>query len=925
MPFYPRRVTQSKRSGCDNCLGVGEIDVNKNEPPIDVREKIGDTIGLIPVHPHDHFRVRDLKSFAMGAAALLSVSTGEGATPASTQPAATAVFIDRHCASCHDDVEKKGDLDLTALALNPADPKNFAAWVKVHDRVESGEMPPKKKKRPATGELEKFIGTLTAELTTAERARSADEGRATRRRLNRYEYENVLRDLLQAPWLQVKDSLPEDGEAFRFNKIGDALDISYVQMARYLAAAEYALRQVAAHEVTRPATNVTRYYAREQRSFTGPMKFSVFNTSPERATFPTLGFVGQADVRAGKMPATVGAADKEKRDLEGVGIVAGNYEPLEPKFTQFKAPVAGHYRLRFSTHTVWVGPTKQTDPKKPDRWWIPDLDDVARGRRSEPITIYSETPPRQLRWLGTFDAQPEPAVSELDVWLLAGETIRPDAARLFRSRPGAGRWQNPLAEKDGSPGVVFRWLEVEGPMLDRWPTAGHELLFGDLPIKPPERAGGNVVVESADPTRDASRLLQTFLNQAYRRPVAATEVKRFMPVVESTLKSGLGFADAMIAGYTAVLCSPEFVGLEERPGKLDDYAVASRLAFFLWNSAPDGELRTLAAEGKLRRPEVLRAQTNRLLDDPKARRFVDAFLDYWLDLRKMLGTAPDEGLYNDYYLDDLLTESALLETQAFFAELLRGDLPARNLVASDFVMVNERLATHYGLPPIDGVTVRRVALPPDSVRGGLMTQAAVLKVTANGTTTSPVLRGAWIMERLLGLPPPPPPPSVPAVEPDIRGASTIRQLLDKHRTEETCASCHTKIDPAGFALESFDVMGGFRDRYRAIADGVAPQPGFGKGGQKFAFHLGPPVDCSGVLPDGRAFADVRELKRQLLTDEKQIARNLARQLVIYSTGAQVRFIDRPAVEKILERTAARGYGVRAVLHEVVQSELFLNK
>ena len=848
-----------------------------------------------------------------------------GWAAAAPLPKATQAFIDKHCASCHDDVEKKGDLDLTALALNPSDPKNFATWVKVHDHVRSGEMPPKKKERPAAGELEKFIGTLTAELTTAERARSAGEGRATRRRLNRYEYENALRDLLQAPWLQVRDSLPEDGEAFRFNKIGEALDISHVQMARYLAAADYALRQVVARDVTRPATDVKRYYAREQRSFTGPMKFSVFNTSPERATFPTLGFAPQPEVRAGTAPATVGAKDPEKRELEGVGVVAGNYEPIEPKFNSFKAPVAGRYKLRFSAHSVWVGPGKFV-VGKPDRWWIPDLDDVVRGRRPEPITVYSETPPRQLRWLGTFDATPEPAVSELDVWLLAGETIRVDAARLFRSRPGAGRWQNPLAEKDGSPGVVFRWMETEGPLLERWPTAGHELLFGDLPIKPPARNGGNVVVESTEPERDATRLLEKFLRHAYRRPVAPTEVKRFLPVVEATLKNGAdGFADAMIAGYTAVLCSPEFIGLEERPGRLDDYAIAARLAFFLWNSAPDAELRALAAEGKLRRPDVLHAQTNRLLDDPKARRFVDAFLDYWLDLRRIVATAPDEGLYGDYYLDDLLSESALLETQTFFAVLLRGDLPARNLVASDFVMVNERLATHYGLPAVSGVALRRVELPPNSVRGGLMTQAAVLKVTANGTTTSPVLRGAWIMERLLGLPPPPPPPSVPAVEPDIRGAATIRQLLDKHRTQESCAACHTKIDPAGFALESFDVMGGYRDRYRAMADGVAPQPGFGKGGQKFTFHLGPPVDCSGVLPDGRAFADVRELKQQLLADEKQIARNLARQFAVYATGAPVRFSDRPTIEKILEHTAARGHGVRAMLHELVQSELFLNK
>src|SRR5258706_9059330 len=227
-------------------------------------------------------------------------------------------------------------------------------------------------------------------------------------------------------------------------------------------------------------------------------------------------------------------------------------------------------------------------------------------------------------------------------------------------------------------------------------------------------------------------------------------------------------------------------------------------------------------------------------NEPKSRRFVEAFLDYWLDFRKILATAPDANLYGDYYLDDLLSESALEETRLFFTELLRDDLPARNIVASDFAMLNERLAAHYGLPQVQGVALRRVPLPKDSARGGLMTQAAVLKVTANGTTTSPVLRGAWIMERILGQKPPPPPPSVPAIEPDIRGAVTIRQQLDKHRSLETCSACHAKIDPAGFALENFDVMGGWRDRYRSEGEGT-PEKGIGKSGQKLAFHVSQPV------------------------------------------------------------------------------------
>jgi hypothetical protein len=206
-----------------------------------------------------------------------------------------------------------------------------------------------------------------------------------------------------------------------------------------------------------------------------------------------------------------------------------------------------------------------------------------------------------------------------------------------------------------------------------------------------------------------------------------------------------------------------------------------------------------------------------------------------------------------------------------------------------------------------------------------MTQAAILKVTANGTTTSPVIRGAWIRERMLGQPPPPPPPKVPAVEPDIRGAATIRQQLEKHRDLESCASCHVKMDPPGLALENFDVMGAWRDRYRATGDGAPPEKGLGHGGQKFVFHYALPVDASGELEDGRKFADIREFKRLLLGEEQQIARNLAKQLTVFATGAPVRFSDRAAIEQILRRATAKNYGVRTLIHEVVQSDLFLSK
>jgi hypothetical protein len=878
----------------------------------------------------------------------MSVSMLRAATVAPA-PAPLASFLEDNCVQCHDEKSKKGGLDLDALAFAPDDPKAFDEWVKVHDRVADHEMPPKDKKQPAPAAANAFLQTLVGPLIAADRRHEAQEGRSAFRRLNRYEYENTLRDLLGAPWLKIKEMLPEDGEAARFNKVGEALDVSHVHLEQYLAAADYALRDVLGREVTKPEDKVVRHYTREDPSFVKRASLSGLDHAAERHMFPIIG-TAQADLPAlqGTGPMTVGASNPLVREQEAMGVVSSSYQPIEVSFSGFKVPRSGHYKLRFSAFSFWAG------PESPTKWWHPSRTNLSTGRTREPVCIYAETPPRLTRKLGAFDVTPEASVHELDVWLRAGETIRTDAARLFRSRPP--NYHNPLAEKDGMPGVAYRWMEVEGPIVEEWPTAGQRLLVGDLPLK---KGANGVEMVPRDPKTDAPRLLRAFLERAYREPVEEADVQRFSGLVQKTLEAGYSFTDAMIAGYSAVLCSPDFVCLEEKPGRLDDRALATRLAYFLWNSPPDETLRDAAARGDLRDPVKLRAQTERLFADARVFRFVDAFLDYWLDLRKIEATSPDAALYPDYYLDDLLVESATEETQSFFAQLVRYDLPSSNVVASDFAMLNERLAGLYGFPtdakvgnghrlsnapggpepsfvqrvafqpgaaqsnlaPVEGVALRPVRLPPDSPRGGLMTQASILKVTANGTTTSPVLRGAWIMERILGKQPPKPPASVPAIEPDTRGATTIREQLDKHRSQATCAACHAKIDPAGFALENFDVLGGWRDHYRALGDGVKEQ-GIGKNGQPYAFHLGPAVDASGVLPDGRKFDDVRSLKRLLLADDRQIARNLTRQLLVFATGSPVRFGDRPEVEQILDRAQASHYGVRTLIREIVQSNLF---
>jgi hypothetical protein len=814
-------------------------------------------------------------------------------------PPEARAFLDAHCTACHRAPNPPAAIDLTSLPFDLSDRNTFNLWVRVHDAVRDGKMPPAGLGAIQQKQREMFADSIAEPMIAYEHGKTAKQGRSVIRRLNRYEYENTVRDLLNAPWLQLRDSLPEDGLANRFNKVGEALDISHVQMARYMETAEQALRLVLDASKCEPATK--RYYARDQKRFISRMRYSPFNHHPERATIPILGFEAQPDVLAERVPISVGDKDPATRELEAFATPASTYVGNEYYFDGFKAPVGGRYHLRFNPYSIWIHTVFGTENMK-DRepWWHPDRQTTSRGRTTEPLSIYALSKGGEKRLLGSFDAGPEPALHDLDVSLLPGEQIWPDAARLFRSRPGFVG--SPDASAEGMPGVAYRWMEVTGPVDSAVSRETVNRLFG--PGKP-------------------ESLLRGFMTQAYRRVPPPQDVQRYLKIVQDRLDKS-NVTEAMMAGYIAVLCSPGFLFLDEEPGPLDAYALAIRLSYFLWNGPPDSELRRLAANGTLRSPRVLRAQTDRLLDDARSRDFVNAFLDYWLDLRKISDTTPDVTLYPDYYLDDLLVESALKETQLFFYQLLRTNLPASNIVQSDFTFLNSHLAHHYGLATVAGVAMRYVKLPAGSIRGGLLTQASVLKVTANGTTTSPVLRGAWIMERILGEPPPLPPPGIPAVEPDTRGATTIRQQLDKHRSVVSCAVCHSKIDPAGFALENFDVTGAWRDRYRSTDDGE-PVKGLGKNGFEFTFRLSQPVDAAGRLANGAEFRDINMLKGLLLKDERQIARNLLSQLVTYGTGTPVGFADRSEIERILSESERDHYGVRTLIHHFIESQLFTNK
>ncbi|MGB3119239.1 MAG: DUF1592 domain-containing protein, partial [Verrucomicrobiales bacterium] len=473
--------------------------------------------------------------------------------------------------------------------------------------------------------------------------------------------------------------------------------------------------------------------------------------------------------------------------------------------------------------------------------------------------------------------------------------------------------------------AVIEWVEIEGPLHEQWPPRGHQLLYGDLPLQPanPKAPAGDLRVVSSQPETDARRLLAAFLPKVFRRPLTDEEVTEHLELVKEQMQKGRRFDEALRAAYKMALCSPRFLFLPETVGALDDHALASRLSYGLWSTAPDDELYSLAAQKKLHEPATLRAQTERMLASPKAKGFTQNFLGSWLNLRDIDFTQPDTKLYPEF--EQYLQQSMVAETGSFFEELLTRNLSVRNIVHSDFAMLNERLAEHYGISGVKGEQIRKVDLPPDSRRGGFITQGAVLKVSANGTSTSPVVRGAYVLDRILGTPPDPPPKSVPAIEPDIRGATTIREQLDKHRNQPACAVCHAKLDPPGFALENFDVTGRWRTTYRAVPESAKDKVVSIPGTDIRFYTEGRPVDPGYTLADGRAFADVDEFKQLILAHPEQLAHCITEKRIAHLTGAQIQFADREVVESIVQRAASNDYGLRTLVHEVIQSRVFTHK
>jgi hypothetical protein len=851
--------------------------------------------------------------------------------PALTR-AQPAKYFEAHCYSCHDGRSKKGGLDLSALKVEPSNAENLARWLKIHDRIESGEMPPKAKDRPPAAESAAALKALHDLLVKAEQTGKLGTERTGVRRLTRVEYENTVRDLLDLPGITLQGELPADGSAHGFDNNCEALDISHVNMAKYLEAADRALDMAIATRPEAPAVVKQRISLANPHGFVAHVLLHgdgvlLKNKKPD-PDFPPAGAQMHLDQGAHERMGSF-------RSGSSVGLFRHEDESFSPYFIEFVTIYPGRYRVRTSLWSFqWdkgkVLPARGTEAA---RLSVVTLTGDGRGG-GHPSTV-----------LGYFDAPSlEEKVHEFVTWMNPHDIIGFNAASLTHNAHTRGKDR---AMGFTGPGIACDYLDIEGPLHDVWPPQSHKRLFGDLSlvefkpaenssVRPPKRrldrqemgAGKNRpdpvkgiwTVHSAQPLADADRLLGAFLPRAFRRPVDAEIRKQYVNRVAERLKAGDCFETAMRWAYRAALCSPDFLYHVEPAGKLDDHALACRLSYFFWRSMPDERLSGLADAGKLREVTNLHAEIDRLLKDARSQRFIEDFLGQWLKLRQIAANDPDRKLYPEFsaYLQD----SMVAETRAYFREMLDKDLDASHVVRSDFAMLNERLAVHYGIPGVTGSVMRRVQLPAGSPRGAFLTQGAILKITANGTTTSPVPRGAFVMDRLLGKPPEPPPPNVPAIEPDVRGAKTIREQLDKHRSSAMCASCHAKIDPPGFALESFDVIGGARTRYRSIGAGDPAPRGLIDPLIGISFKLGPEVDASGSLPDGRTFRGITEFQDLLVADRSRLLNNLARQFAVYGTGRAISFADRGAVATIVANTEKKGAGVRTLLHELIQSQLF---
>ncbi|MFT5131089.1 MAG: hypothetical protein ACI8W8_004724 [Rhodothermales bacterium] len=806
-------------------------------------------------------------------------------------------FVREYCVDCHNPEKEKGDRSFHDFLAKPDDQHEILE--EILDQLNLGEMPPDKKsvRQASNSERQRVSAQIARYLSSAESNSIASA--AVLRRLTRHEYKNSIRDLLGVH--------PDASDATMLFPV-DARHHGFATVGAHQALSDYQLRQYIA---------AARYYLDQALVFGEP--------APERKRwdFAPADFSASGPISGGVIYRVL---DAQKRHVDiGHGEPVDRAPTYPDRFSRSGVPRDGHYRIRVTTSAVGRKHPYGKDiyrcdlgsPLKLGLWHVPNNRLLQRGASEGRIFVQAYDLPDN-----------EPITVEATVWMPAGSTpfvhwingegpskrslalVRQrhhpeikfhDFTQLDKRRK-AGTPKAYLSDVYQGPRVRLFGMSIEGP-LDDWPPPGHRAIVGDT---------------TETDQVDIPATLIAFASRAFRRPVQAVEIAHHISFVQERITEGTPHADALKLGLSAILSSPRFLFLDEgnpeADPQLDAYEIASRLSYMLWSSIPDDELLALAASGKLRTPQVRMSQARRMLADPRAEAFDRYFTEAWLGLNALGAMPPSNAQYPAYYSSRL--ESAMkTETRLFFREVRKQNHPITDFISSDYSYVNDSLARHYGLSGDFGERFQRVVFPAKHRRGGLLGHASVLSASANGVETSPVVRGVWVLERLLGTPPAPPPPDVPPIEPDTRGATTIREQLAKHRSVPACAECHAKIDPWGFALEFYDPIGGLRTHY-AIFTGA---------GRIARQRTGKAIDGASSLPSGKEIHDESELKAVLLSRRNRVTERLAETLLIYATGRELTFRDQPEIKAMVERVAMEGYGMRDLILEVVASDIFARR
>ena len=793
----------------------------------------------------------------------------------------TTKFLRKHCFRCHGRQTQKADRRFDTLPSDVNTLDVLERYQEVVDQLNLQTMPPEGALQPDATERAAVIAHLTGVLARARTELNSSGGHSVLRRLNAWEYRQTIGDLLGLN-VDVWDpaaEFPADVKVQGFDNNGAGLVTSGLLMDQYFASAAEAVRRA-----------------------------TQFGDKPESVSYSQRSpfyFEGQAAKELPKLFHTGRfrwIPETPWTDLYGRHYRGGHLGFL-PLFRRGGVPHSGLYTIRVRAAAVGrthdygraLGDFRNGDPLVLEiaavdrRGSVTSTGSVSEMTSLARIELTNEEP-KWFEWTVYLETGFEPEVRFRNGPLAAKRMVRllttqaadkPEFKPFIEMEDKLARARGVLKAYKG-PRLRVWEIQVAGPHFETWPTAGHHALYGQL--QPHELNISTVV-----------RRIDEFAKRAFRRQPADAELEPIRRLVRGKINDGMNPVEALQLGCQAILCSPGFLYLNLGDGELTEVALASRLSFFLWSSPPDEKLLSLAADGKLK--SDLANQVTRMLADPKSDRFVTHFVRRWLDLDN-IGLMPPSEDFVEFYRDNL--ESAMrAETWTFFRHMLDHNLPLREFLDADYSFLNRELALHYGIKGVEGNQLRRVSLK-GTRRGGLIGHAAFLTASANGVDTSPVVRGVYLQEKLLGYTPPPPPPDVPAIEPDIRGAVTVRDQLQKHRSLPSCAQCHQRIDPPGFALENFDAIGGWRNQYA---------------------H-GTPIDASGKLPGGDTFTSVTEFRQLLLARQDQFKRGLTEKLLTYALGRQLEIGDRPSTDEIVGELRAGNDGLRDLIRLIVLSPVF---